>query len=112
LLDLKETTEQYIMKTLLNNKNNALNNILEPEEKIFPVKEFLLSHSRLLELNQKELTEKGLNRYEQAEQTRIYELRDKAFLQIREAIAKYYRATIKGDYRFDGMPEIERGIRG
>src|SRR4051794_28844641 len=99
------------MKTSLNNKNNALNNILEPKEKNFPVKEFLLQRSRLVELNRQELTEKGLNRYEQAEQTRIYELRDKVFSQIREIIAKYYRATIKGDYRFDGMPEIKRGIK-
>ena len=34
MLDLKETTEQSIMKTQISNKNNALNNILDNKKKI------------------------------------------------------------------------------
>ena len=145
------------MKTSLNNKNNALNSILEPTEKNFryvgqfikkcpvcqepgcrvyfyetrlicdtrikelirerevnspsPIKEFLLQHSYLVKFNQKEQTGQELNQREQAQQIRIYELRKRVFSQIIEQLARYYETAIKGNYYYDGMPEIKRGIR-
>jgi hypothetical protein len=31
---------------------------------------------------------------------------------IKEIVASYYRTAINGNYCFDGMPEISRGIEG
>ena len=91
------------MKSISNPKNNALNNVLEPNPenspKVYPIKEFLIKHSRLLNASEKE-------------QEQLLDYRDKVFARIITEIRKYYRRTIKGDYHYDGMPEIKRGIRG
>ena len=42
----------------------------------------------------------------------MLEYRDIIFSRIIEEIRKYYRRVIRGDYRYDGMPDIKRGIRG
>ena len=73
-----------------------------------PIKEFLLNRSWLVELNEKE----NLNQVEKARLERIYANRDKTFNELVRATAKYYHLATKGNYRFDGMPEIQRGIRG
>lgn len=100
------------MKAQISNKNNALNNILEPQEKKLIIKEFLLQHSVLVKFNNKQLAGGELNQREQAQENRIYELRDRIFRRIIEQVARYYETVSEGDYRFAGMPTIERGIRG
>jgi hypothetical protein len=79
--------------------------------KKYPVKEFLLTHSRLVKFNQKQQSGKKLTKQEAAQENRIYELRDETFRRIKKEISRYYERAINGDYRFDGMPEISRGIR-
>ena len=91
------------MKSISNPKNNALIQVLEPNPenspKVYPIKEFLVKHSRLTNASEKE-------------QEQLLDYRDKVFARIITEIRKYYRRTIKGDYRYAGMPEISRGIRG
>jgi hypothetical protein len=77
-----------------------------------PIKEFLLQHSYLVKFNQKNRTSQELNQREQAQQTRIYKLRGRAFNRIIQELSRYYQTVINGDYRFDGMPEIKHGISG
>ena len=84
----------------------------ELKAKSYPVKDFLLSRSYLVKLNEKEASGKQLTKAEKAQENRIYEKRDKAMDEIKRAISKYYDTVINGDYRIDGMPEIRRGIRG
>ena len=84
----------------------------ELKEKYYPVKDFLLTHSWLVDFNEKEAYGKQLTKAEQTKQRIIYEKRDLAMREICEILGKYYNTTIRGDFRFDGMPEIHRGIRG
>ncbi|CAG8763990.1 17113_t:CDS:2, partial [Racocetra fulgida] len=79
--------------TLNNPKNQNFKKIM----KNYPVKEFLKKHSKLLTAN----TER---------ERRILEYRDVIYSRIIEEIRKYYRRVQSGDYRYDGMPEISRGI--
>lgn len=82
------------------------------EEKFYPIKNYLLQHSHLVQFKEKEASGKSLSKAEKAKRERIYDLRDKVFSNIKKELVKYYRAAIKGDYRFDGMPEIQYGIKG
>lgn len=95
---------------------NTLNNtniILQEEIKNYPVKDFLERNSKLVRLNNKALIRgNGLTKTEAAQENRLYELRDKAFQKVKDAIANYYDKVIDGDYRYDGMPEMKNGIRG
>ena len=97
--EVKETTSIINMKALPNTKNNALNKFLELQPKNYPIQEFLVKHSRLLISNERE-------------REKILAYRDQIFARIITEIRKYYRRTIKGDYRYAGMPEISRGVRG
>jgi len=65
----------------------------------------------LVQFKEKEASGKSLSKAEQAKKNRINDLRDKVFSNIKKELVKYYQAVIKGDYRFDGMPEIKGGIR-
>ena len=78
----------------------------------YPVKDFLLSRSYLVQLNEKEANGREWNTKELAQEDRIFNKRDKAMYEIKRAINKYYDTVINGDYRTDGMPEIRRGVRG
>jgi hypothetical protein len=80
--------------------------------KFYPVKDFLTAHSYLVQFQEKEASGKSLTKAKRAKEERIYQLRDKVFDHIQKELARYYQATIKGDYRYDGMPVIQRGIRG
>ena len=69
------------------NRNNALNNILESSKtkpKVYPVKEFLLKRSYLVKFDKKEQSGRSLTQAEQKQRTKIYEQRDKAFANIRK----------------------------
>jgi len=77
----------------------------------YPIKDYLLENSYLVQFKEKEASGKSLSKTEKAKQERIYDLRDKVFSNIKKELVKYYQAVIKGDYRFDGMPEIKGGIR-
>jgi hypothetical protein len=76
------------------------------------VKDFLLSRSYLVKLNEKEASGREWNTKELAQEDRIFTARDKAMYEIKQVISKYYNTVINGDYRFDGMPKISRGICG
>ena len=92
----------------------ALLNPKQAEERLkrnTQIKDYLLENSRLVHFKEKEASGKSLTKAEQAEQKRIYDLRDKVFSNIKKGLVKYYQAVIKGDYRFAGMPEIKGGIR-
>jgi len=65
----------------------------------------------LVQFKEKETSGKSLSKAEKVKQEHIYDLRDKVFSNIKKELVKYYQAVIKGDYRFDGMPEIKGGIR-
>ena len=80
--------------------------------KFYPVKDFLTAHSYLVQFQEKEESGKSLTKAEQAKQERIYELRDKVFVNMQKELAKYYEAVINGNYLYDGMPKIRKGIRG
>ena len=43
---------------------------------------------------------------------KIMEYRDIIFDRIINEVRKYYHRTIKGNYRYAGMPEIKGGVRG
>ena len=97
------------------NRNNALNNILESNKtkpKVYPVKEFLLKCSYLVKFDKKEQSGRSLTQAKQKRRTKIFEQRDKAFANIRKEFQKYYETATNGDYRYNGKPEIEKGIRG
>ena len=83
----------------------------EASEKYYPIKDYLLENSYLVQFQEKEASGKNLSKAEQTKQNRIHDLRDKVFSNIKKELVKYYQAVIKGDYRFDGMPEIKGGIR-
>jgi ribosomal protein S25 len=78
----------------------------------YPVKEFLKKHSQLVKLREKEQSGKKLTKQEAAQENRIYELRDETFRRIKKEISRYYERVINGNYPYDGMPSIERGICG
>ena len=67
--------------------------------KIYPVKEFLKKRSRLLTTGK-------------SQRDKIFEYRDEVMRRIKQEIRKYYKRVINGNYLYDGMPEIERGICG
>jgi hypothetical protein len=94
------------------NNNNALNNILENKQQNFPIKEFLLNRSLLVQFNQKEVSDKGLTSTEKKKYHRIMELRDKVFSNINHQLARYFETITNSDYRYAGMPEMAKGIRG
>lgn len=100
------------MNTKLNNTINILQEKEIKIEKNYPVKDFLNKYSWLVKFNKKETEGKSLNKQEKAKQRRIYELRDKVMWKIKQEIRKYYETLTGEDYRFHGMPEIERGICG
>ena len=80
--------------------------------KFYPVQDFLTAHSYLVQFQEKEARGKSLTKAEQAKQERIYELRDKVFVNMQKELAKYYETVINGNYLYDGMPVIKAGIRG
>jgi hypothetical protein len=81
-------------------------------ETVFPIKNFLLKKSLLVQFQAKEASGQSLSKAEQAKERRIYDLRDKVFDNIQKELAKYYQAVIKGNYHLDGFPEISGGISG
>jgi hypothetical protein len=88
---------------------------LEPStqsRKYYPVKNFLLEKSLLVQFETKENSGKELTKAEQARERRIYDLWDEVFTNIQKELAKYYQTVTNGNYRFAGMPKIRKGICG
>ena len=112
LLKKKLLTKKEIQE--LRRINDKIDRIVKNPELIveYPVKDFLLSRSYLVKLNEKEASGREWNTKELAQEDRIFNKRDKAMDEIKQTISKYYSTVINGDYRIDGMPEIRRGIRG
>ncbi|CAG8465651.1 11094_t:CDS:2 [Paraglomus occultum] len=73
--------------------------------KFYPVKDFLTAHSYLVQFQEKEESGKSLTKAEQAKQERIYELRDKVFVNMQKELANYYEAVINGNYLYDDLAE-------
>jgi transposase len=117
LLETKHQLEQDKQHPLLGKINIRLQQLdarlkrNEASEKYYPIKDYLLENSYLVQFKEKEASGKSLSKAEKAKQERIYDLRDKVFSNIKKELVKYYQAVIKGDYRFAGMPEIKGGIR-
>lgn len=76
------------------------------------IKSFLISNSRLLPINAKEESGKTLTECEKKGCESVYEARERAFRKIRNEISKFYEKAVNGNYSYDGMPEINGGIRG
>ena len=109
-----ETDKNHPLLGKINIRLNQLDTRLkrnEASEKYYPIKDYLLENSYLVQFKEKEASGKSLSKTEKAKQNRIHDLRDKVFSNIKKELVKYYQAVIKGDYRFDGMPEIKGGIR-
>ena len=79
--------------------------------KSYPVKNYLLEKSCLVQFAAKEASGKKLTKAEQARERRIYDLRNKVFANMQKELAKYYQAVIPGNYHLDGFPEISGGIK-
>lgn len=78
----------------------------------YPIKNFLLEKSCLVQFQAKEAIGQSLTKAEQAKEKRIYDLRDKVFANIQKELAKYYQVVIQGNYHLDGFPKISGGIKG
>ena len=110
---MNQTRNDHALINILRmNQTQIKNNAISEKQKNSPVKKFLLTRSKLVKFNEIEKVGGKLSKNDEKKQNRISELRDKAFSKIQDEIKKYYEAAIDGDYRFDGMPAIGRGIRG
>jgi hypothetical protein len=84
----------------------------ELKGKSYPVKDYLLSRSWLVDYNEREASGHKLTKAQEYKADRIYAKRDRAMRLICFHLESYYNTVSRGDYRFDGMPEIQRGIKG
>jgi hypothetical protein len=98
--------------TIILQMNQTSTNKKTPKTKNYPVKDFFLSRSLIIEFDCRKAKGKSLTKTQEKKLWNIYLKRDKAMDEIKRAISKYYGTVINGDYRTDGMPEIRRGIRG
>ena len=103
--------ERKEIQEFINKLERELKRMEQEKETTSPIKNYLLKHSRLVQFKEKEASGKSLTKAEEAQENRIYELRDKVFNNIKKELVKYYQAASKGDYRYGGMPEIKGGIR-
>ncbi|CAG8633642.1 1074_t:CDS:2, partial [Paraglomus occultum] len=100
------------IQELIDELEQELERLESGNEKIFPIKNFLLEKSLLVQFEAKEASGKELTKAEQARERRIFQSREKAFANIQKELAKYYETVTNGNYRFAGMPKIRKGIRG
>lgn len=80
--------------------------------KSYPIKEFLLTKSYLVQFNEKEASGKRLTKAESVKLRRIYDLRNKTFLNIQKALERYYDTTFQGYPYSVAAMNGTRGVKG
>jgi len=78
----------------------------------YPVKNYLLEKSCLVQFAAKKASGKKLTKAEQARKRQIFQVREKVLANIQKELAKYYETVTNVNYRFAGMPTTRQGISG